>query len=142
MPVVIENLICFLGLTLCVLPGVAQSPALLAAIFILFCLGQIPVVEMLYGKMKVKSILAYESVYLMANFLLALIFRLVVWGSVLESRSGARAAFMLYVVFSVVHWVYMIIRLCIKRHSEGPPPINPEDLRYGLIRDEDVEDTM
>ena len=142
MPVIIENLICFLGLTLCVLPGVAEKPALLAVIFTVFCLGQIPVVEMLYGKMKVKSILAYESVYLMTNFLLALIFRLVVWSSVFESRSGARAAFMLYVVLCAMHWVYIIIRLCMKRRAEGPPPINPEDLKYGLIRDEDVEDTL
>lgn len=142
MPVIIENLICFFGLALCVLPGVAQSPVLLTAIFILFCIGQIPAVEMLYGKMKVKSILAYESVYLMTNFLLALIFRLIVWSSVLESRSGARAAFMLYVALSVVHWAYIIIRLCMKRRAEGPPLINPEDLKYGLIRDEDVEDTL
>ena len=142
MPVIIENLICFLGLTLCVLPGMAQNPALLAAVFVVFCRGQIPVIEKLYGKMKVKSILAYESVYLMTNFLLALIFRLVVRASVLESRSGAYAAFMLYVALCVVHWIYLIIRLCIKRRAEGPPPINPEDLKYGLIRDEDVEDTL
>lgn len=142
MPVIIENLICFLGLTLCVLPGVAQSGALLAVIFAVFCLGQIPAVEKLYGKMKIKSILAYESVYLMTNFLLALIFRLVVRASILESRSGAYAAFMLYVVLGAVHWAYIIIRLCMKRRAEGPPLINPEDLKYGLIRDEDVEDTL
>lgn len=140
MPVFIENLICFLGLTLCVLPGVAQSRGFLTVIYIVFCLGQIPVCEKLYGKMKFKQVLSYESVYLMLNFLLALVFRLVVWTSALESTGGAYAAFMLYVVFSTVHWLFIIIRLCIKRKIEGPPQRNPEDLRYGLIRDEDAED--
>ena len=142
MPVIIENLICLIGLTLCVVPGAVQSSALLRAVFIVFCLLQIPVWELLYGKLKLKRVLAYESVYLMTNFFLALIFRLVVRASTLESTEAAHACFMFYVVFNVLHWVYVVMRLIMKRRAEGPPVKNPEDLRYGLIRDEDVEDRL
>ena len=141
MPVLVENLMCFLGLSLCAMLYEEQSQGLLFAIVILFCLGQIVICENQYGKMKFKQVLSYESVYLMTNFLFALVFRLILRASVLDEKS-AYAGFMFYLWFSAVHWVYIIIRLIIKRRIEGPTPKDPKKLRYGLIRDEDVEDTL
>ena len=142
MPVLIENLLCFLGLSVCSMLSAEQSRGLLTAIVVLFCLGQIIICEYLYRKMKFKQVLSFESVYLMTNFLFALVFRLLLRASVLESTSGPYTAFMFYLVFSAVHWIYIIIRLIVKRLIEGPSPKNPANLRYGLIRDEDVEDTL
>lgn len=140
MPVLTENLMCFLGLALCALPGAAENPGLLRGIFIIFCLGQIPVFEMAYRKLRVKQILAYESVYLMTNFLFALVFRLVLRAASPIAKTGPNAAFMLFLVFNGVHWLYAIIRLIIKRVKDGPEP--KKYVRYGIIQDQDAEEGL
>ncbi len=140
MPVLTENLMCFLGLSLCALPGAAADPGLLRGIFIVFCLGQIPVFEMAYRKLTVKQILGYESVYLMTNFLLALVFRLLLWTSSPIEKTGPNAAFMLFLIFNAVHWVYVIVRLLIKRKIDGPGP--KKYVRYGIIQDSETEEGL
>lgn len=140
MPVLTENLLCFLGMALCALPGATGNGGLIRGIFILFCLGQIPVFEMAYRKLRVKQILSFESVYLMTNFLFALGFRLVIWSSAPVATAGANAGFMFFLIFNAIHWLYAIIRLIIKRKIDGPEPKN--HVRYGIIQDSEVEEGL
>ncbi len=140
MPVLTENLMCFLGMALCALPGAASNRSLLTGIFIVFCLGQIPVFEAAYRKLTVKQILSYESVYLMTNFLFALGFRLLVWKSLPASTSGADAGFMFFLIFNGTHWLYAVIRLIIKRIIDGPGP--KKYVRYGIIQDDETEEGL
>ena len=138
MPVLTENLMCFLGMALCALPGASENTGLIRGIFIVFCLGQIAVFEMAYRKLRVKQILGYESVYLMTNFLFALGFRLVVWSSAPTATAGANAGFMFFLIFNAVHWLYAVVRLLIKRGIDGPEP--KKIVRYGIIQDSEAEE--
>lgn len=140
MPVFIENLLCFGGLTLCAIPAVAAHTP--AAVIIILCAVQPLLYKKMYSALKVKQVLAYESVYLMLNFLLALVFRLIVRSVAPQNTIGAYAAFMFFVAFNTFHWATMIIYLILKRRAMGPEPKNPEDYRYGIIQDDEVENTM
>lgn len=142
MPVFIENLLCFGGLTLCAIPAVAMRIPLTAAIFIILCAVQPLLYKKMYTGLRVKQVLAYESVYIMLNFLLALVFRLIVRAASPQNIIGAYTAFMFFVVFNTFHLATMIIYLILKRRAMGPEPKNPEDYRYGIIQDDEVENTM
>lgn len=141
MPVIIQNLICLAGASLLAAKAPTAGAWFIRAVFAVFCLGHLPVSELLYRRMKFRRMLGFESVYLMTNFFIALIFRLVL-RACMENEKAALACFMFFILFGAAHWTYSIIRLCIKRKIEGPPPKNPEDMRYGLIRDEDVKNEM
>lgn len=140
MPVLTENLMCFLGMALCALPNASGNGGLIKGIFIVFCLGQIPVFEMAYRKLKIKQILSFESVYLMTNFLFALGFRLIVGSSSPTATAGANAGFMFFLIFNGIHWIYAIIRLIIKRKTDGPEP--KKYVRYGIIQDSETEEGL
>ena len=140
MPVLTENLMCFLGMSLCALSGAADGRSLLTGIFVVFCLGQIVVFEMAYRKLTIKQILSYESVYLMTNFLFALVFRLLVWKSSPTATAGANASFMFFLIFNGAHWLYAIVRLIVKRVIDGPGP--KKYVRYGIIQDEEADEGM
>ncbi len=140
MSVITENLLCFLGLAMCALPGAAGNAGLIRGIFVIFCLAQIPIFEMAYKKLRVRQILAYESVYLMTNFLFALVFRLVMRAAAPIEKLGPNTAFMFFLVFNAVHWIYAAVRLTVKRVKDGPEP--KKHVRYGIIQDSEIEEGL
>ena len=126
---------------LLVLPIAARGPVMWA-VFIAPCVVQLIVNGLFYRRMQFRRALGFESVYLMSSFLLSLIFRLVLRGSSLESYGSALSCFMFFIAYNAVHWIFAFICLGVKRRREGPPAKKPEDLRYGLIRDEGNKDEL
>ncbi len=141
MPVIANLIMCFGAMGLLVLPIAARGPVMWA-VFVAPCVVQLIVNGLYYRRMKLSRALGFETVYLMSAFLLALVFRLALRASSLESYASALNCFIFFVAYNAVHIIFAAVALALKRRREGPPAKKPEDLRYGLIRDEDNKDEL